>query len=30
MSVIVKVDGKGRVVIPKSIREKVKLKDGAT
>ena len=28
MSVIVKVDGKGRVVIPKSIREKVKLKKG--
>ena len=28
MSVIVKVDEKGRVVIPKSIREKVKLKGG--
>ena len=28
MSVIVKVDGKGRVVIPKSIREKAKLKAG--
>ena len=28
MSTIVKVDEKGRVVIPKSIREKVKLKGG--
>jgi AbrB family looped-hinge helix DNA binding protein len=28
MSAIVKVDEKGRVVIPKSIREKVKLKEG--
>jgi len=28
MSMIVKVDEKGRVVIPKSIREKVKLKGG--
>jgi len=28
MSTIVRVDGKGRVVIPKSIREKVKLKEG--
>jgi len=28
MSTIVKVDRKGRVVIPKSIREKVKLKEG--
>jgi len=28
MSVIVRVDEKGRVVIPKSIREKVKLKGG--
>jgi len=28
MSTIVKVDEKGRVVIPKSIREKVKLKEG--
>jgi len=28
MSVIVKVDQKGRVVIPKSIRKKVKLKEG--
>ena len=28
MSVIVKVDEKGRVVIPKSIREKVRLKGG--
>jgi len=29
MSVIVKVDEKGRVVIPKSIREKVELKEGS-
>ena len=29
MSAIVKVDEKGRVVIPKSIREKVKLKEGS-
>ena len=29
MSTIVKVDEKGRVVIPKSIREKVKLKEGS-
>ncbi len=28
MSIIVKVDEKGRVVIPKSIRKKVKLKEG--
>ena len=28
MSTIVKVDEKGRVVIPKRIREKVKLKEG--
>ena len=28
MSVIVKVDEKGRVVIPKSIREKVRWKEG--
>jgi len=28
MSVIVRVDERGRVVIPKSIREKVKLKEG--
>ena len=28
MSVIVRVDERGRVVIPKSIREKVKLKGG--
>ncbi|MCD6593213.1 AbrB/MazE/SpoVT family DNA-binding domain-containing protein [Candidatus Bathyarchaeota archaeon] len=28
MSIIVKIDEKGRVVIPKSIREKVKLKKG--
>ena len=28
MSTIVKVDEKGRVIIPKSIREKVKLKEG--
>ena len=28
MSVIVKVDERGRVVIPKSIMEKVKLKEG--
>jgi len=29
MSTIVKVDEKGRVVIPKSVREKVKLKEGS-
>ena len=29
MSAIVKVDEKGRVVIPKSVREKVKLKEGS-
>ena len=29
MSTIVKVDEKGRVVIPKSIREKVKLREGS-
>jgi len=29
MSTMVKVDEKGRVVIPKSIREKVKLKKGS-
>ncbi len=28
MSTIVRVDEKGRVVIPKNIREKVKLKEG--
>ncbi|MCD6538520.1 AbrB/MazE/SpoVT family DNA-binding domain-containing protein [Candidatus Bathyarchaeota archaeon] len=28
MSMIVRVDERGRVVIPKSIREKVKLKEG--
>ena len=28
MSMIVRVDEKGRVVIPKSIRERVKLKEG--
>jgi len=29
MSTIVKVDEKGRVVIPKSVREKVKLREGS-
>jgi len=29
MSTIVKVDEKGRVVIPKRVREKVKLKEGS-